>query len=96
MSARYTFVESEPCLWTVGFRVPYTETWEPESDHGSLDAAEDRMRWLNGTGRGYVYRRTEPLLWTVGFYSKYGRWEPVADHGSWEEASRDVVERNGS
>lgn len=43
----YTYVQSEPTLWTVGER-DANGKWYPESDHGSPDEAAARVRWLNG------------------------------------------------
>ncbi|WP_024799302.1 hypothetical protein [Nocardia sp. BMG51109] len=46
---RYVYRRTEPELWTVGFYTPDGE-WEPESDHGSSDAAAERVGLLNGEG----------------------------------------------
>lgn len=43
----YVYIQSEPRLWTVGFYEP-NGTWNPESDHGSPEAAAQRVHWLNG------------------------------------------------
>ena len=43
----YVYIQSEPELWTVGFYRP-DGTWEPESDHGSPEEAEERVHYLNG------------------------------------------------
>lgn len=45
----YVYLRTEPRLWTVGFYTPDGQ-WEPESDHGSKDAAAERVRVLNGGG----------------------------------------------
>lgn len=92
----YRAINTEPGLWTVGFRIPYTETWETDSDHGSEGEAQSRADWLNGLGRGFVYRRTEPLLWTVGRYGSFKTWNPLADFADREEAAQSVAQRNGS
>lgn len=42
----WTYMRTEPGLWTVGWR--NGEGWEPESDHGSPDGAADRCHYLNG------------------------------------------------
>ena len=34
-------------LWTVGFYAPDGK-WQPESDHGSIEKAADRVSYLNG------------------------------------------------
>lgn len=47
----YVYIKSEPQLWTVGHYDP-SGKWEPESDHGTRDAATERTAWLNGSGRG--------------------------------------------
>lgn len=44
----WVYIRSEPGLWTVGFYKPDGE-WEPESDHGSTDAAAARVNYLNGS-----------------------------------------------
>jgi hypothetical protein len=48
----YTYWQSEPSLWTVGFIAPggggVNRDRHPESDHGSPAAAAARVRWLNG------------------------------------------------
>ena len=43
----YVYIRSEPSLWTVGFYEPDGK-WNPESDHGSKDAAAERVNYLNG------------------------------------------------
>lgn len=43
----YVYIKSEPRLWTVGFYRP-DGTWEPESDHSSIEEAVDRVHYLNG------------------------------------------------
>ena len=45
----YVYINSEPGLWTVGFYRP-DGRWEPESDHQSIEAAAQRVAWLNGSG----------------------------------------------
>ncbi len=42
----WTYLRSEPGLWTVGWYKG--DTWEPESDHGSPDEAAERCHYLNG------------------------------------------------
>jgi len=42
----YSYIRSEPHLWTTGFYRPDGK-WEPESDHDSPDAAAHRAAWLN-------------------------------------------------
>lgn len=42
----YLYLRTESQLWTVGFYTPDGE-WEPESDHGSKDAAALRVMRLN-------------------------------------------------
>jgi hypothetical protein len=44
----YVYIRSEPQLWTVG--VWRDRLWEPESDHGSPEAAAERVHYLNGGG----------------------------------------------
>ena len=43
----WVYRKTESGCWTVGFYTP-AGNWEPESDHGSADAAAERVRWLNG------------------------------------------------
>lgn len=43
----YVYIRSESQLWTVGFYRP-DGRWEPESDHGSPEAAAKRVHYLNG------------------------------------------------
>ncbi len=43
----FTYIRSEPDLWTVGSTGPAGK-WEPESDYGSADEAAQRCAWLNG------------------------------------------------
>lgn len=45
----YLYVQSEEQLWTVGTGEPGTNSWRPESDHGSDDDAARRVAWLNGS-----------------------------------------------
>jgi hypothetical protein len=47
MTTPWTYLRSEPALWTVGFHDP-NGTWHPDSDHGSDEAAAQRVHWLNG------------------------------------------------
>lgn len=43
----FTFMRTEPTLWTTGFYRPDGK-WEPDADHGSSDEAAGRTHWLNG------------------------------------------------
>ena len=43
----FTYIQSEPQLWTVGLYDP-SGVWHPESDHANAEAAADRVHWLNG------------------------------------------------
>lgn len=43
----YIYERTERTLWTVGFYKP-NGMFEPESDHGSAEAAANRVHWLNG------------------------------------------------
>jgi hypothetical protein len=43
----YVYIQSEPCLWTVGHHGPNGE-WHPDSDHGSREDAGARVAYLNG------------------------------------------------
>jgi hypothetical protein len=43
----YVYIQSESCLWTVGFYDPKGD-WHPESDHPSPDKAAERVHYLNG------------------------------------------------
>lgn len=45
--SNWTYMRTEPSLWTVGFYGP-DDKWHPDSDHGSTDEAAARVRWLNG------------------------------------------------
>ena len=45
----YTYLRSEPGLWTVGDYAP-DGRWQPESDHDSREDAAQRVAWLNGSG----------------------------------------------
>jgi len=45
----YGYKQTEPGLYTVGFYSPGGE-WHPDSDHGSKQAAADRVAFLNGGG----------------------------------------------
>ncbi|EKY4113726.1 TPA: hypothetical protein ACGW3M_000935 [Pseudomonas aeruginosa] len=45
----YTYVQSEPSLWTVGYYCgPQGDQWEPVSDHSSPGAAALEAQRLNG------------------------------------------------
>ena len=50
----YVFIKSERDLWAVGFYKP-DGSWEPESDHRSVEGAAARVAWLNGTRRLAMY-----------------------------------------
>lgn len=43
----YVYIQSEACLWTVGFYDPEGK-WQSESDHGTPEEAAERVAWLNG------------------------------------------------
>lgn len=43
----WLYKRTEPGLWTVGFYAP-DDTWEPASDHGSIEEAAARVHYLNG------------------------------------------------
>lgn len=89
----YEITQSEPELWTVGYRRPDTGRWEPESDHGTPREARERAHQLNGVEAEYVYLQSEPTLWTVGEFIA-NRFEPVSDHGSPDEAAAEVIKLN--
>jgi hypothetical protein len=42
----YTYIQSEPGLWTVGYYAG--EKWESESDHARKEWAANRAHFLNG------------------------------------------------
>lgn len=44
----YTYIKSEPGLWTVGFYE--AGKWHSESDHNSTHDAAKRVAYLNGSG----------------------------------------------
>lgn len=44
----YYVKNSEPGLWTVG--AGSGQDWDPVSDHGSLQEAEDKAAYMNGGG----------------------------------------------
>ena len=43
----YVYINSEPCLWTVGFYDPNGK-WHAESDHETKEEAANRVAFLNG------------------------------------------------
>lgn len=43
----YTYIQSEPNLWTVGHYLP-DGTWDSESDHYTPELAARRVHYLNG------------------------------------------------
>lgn len=88
----YEVINSEPGLWTVGFRRP-DRRWEPESDHGSEREAKQRARDLNGVECRFVYLRSEPGLWTVGEF-RYDTWWSYSDHDSDLAAAGEVMRLN--
>jgi hypothetical protein len=94
MPVEWECINSQPGLWTVGFRRP-DGSWEPESDHQSWSEADDRARELNGETEylRYVYQRSQPALWTVGFYDGDG-WTPESGHDSELAAVARVIELN--
>lgn len=47
----WVYKQTETELWTVGFYEP-DGTWQPETDHGSPEAAAARCAWLNGACDG--------------------------------------------
>lgn len=90
----FEVLQTEATLWTIGFRRPDTERWEPISDHGDEREADRKVELLNGEASDpIVYLRSEPGLWTVGYFAGE-RWEPLSDHGSAGEAEREVIELN--
>lgn len=46
----WVYLESEPGCFTVGFYSP-DGAWNPVSDHGSRDSAEEKVSYLNGAGQ---------------------------------------------
>ena len=54
----YVYLRTESQLWTVGFYKPDGE-WVPESDHGSEDAARQRVWSLNS---GYSVSELAALI----------------------------------
>lgn len=80
-------------LWTVGFDLPGSGAWEPDSDHDSERDAKRRAWELNGVERRYAYQRSEPGLWTVGC-CRDGFWDPISDHDSAAEAAEEVMGLN--
>lgn len=51
----YVYLRAERQLWTVGYYEP-NGTWNPESDHGTVNEAAERVRYLNG---GEVHQLTQ-------------------------------------
>jgi hypothetical protein len=47
IATTWTYIRSEPGLWTVGFYDPSGD-WQPDSDHSSGDEAAKRVHYLNG------------------------------------------------
>ncbi len=45
----YTYLNSEPSLWTTGYYAPDGE-WMPEMDTNKKGYAAARVAWLNGSG----------------------------------------------
>ena len=43
----YVYINSEPCLWTVGFYDPNGK-WIAESDWSTREEASNRVHFLNG------------------------------------------------
>ncbi len=43
----YSYIKSEPHLWTVGFYAP-DDKWHTDSDHDSPESAGKRVAYLNG------------------------------------------------
>lgn len=46
-ASTWVYINSESGMWTVGFYDPFGK-WIAESDHPSVEAAADRVHWLNG------------------------------------------------
>jgi hypothetical protein len=87
----YTYINSEPGLWTVGFQ--RNGKWNPESDHTSPHDAHMRAVWLNGETSTYVYITSEPSLWTVGYFYN-GRFCPMSDHRNQIQAAKETSRLN--
>lgn len=47
----WVYINTEDCLWTVGFYDPSGE-WHSDSDWQSKKAAGDRVHYLNGGTKG--------------------------------------------
>lgn len=43
----WIYIKSEPGLWTVGYYDPAGK-FHPESDHDNIEAAAERVHFLNG------------------------------------------------
>lgn len=95
----YTYINSEPGLWTTGFRKPDGK-WYPESDHSSPHDAHMRAIYLNGKAGTYVYITSETgpdgWLWTVGYYASGLLFHPVSDHRTQEEAAQETANLNNA
>lgn len=65
MNTAYTYVRSEPGLWTTGYYDPDGK-WQPDSDHGSQEEAATRVHWLNGGSVESVATDVLHELTTVG------------------------------
>lgn len=46
-NVKWVYIQSEPCLYTVGFYAPDGE-WHTDSDHANRDEAAKRVHYLNG------------------------------------------------
>ena len=54
----YSYIKSEPHLWTVGFYDP-KDNWHTDSDHDSPHSAGERVAYLNGQSQS---RKLPPHL----------------------------------
>jgi hypothetical protein len=49
----WVYIQSEDCLWTVGFYDPQGQ-WHADSDYNTRNEASKRVAWLNGSNVSFV------------------------------------------
>ena len=80
----YTYIKSEPQLWTVGFHASGgmgpNRDWHPESDHHSEAEAAARVHYLNGGSGGKGAERSQ-LFWNQQSAWSQATFGPDSERG---------------
>lgn len=77
-------------LWTVGYHTPAGK-WEPESDHGNRQAAQDRANLLNGVAAPIESEAKTPELVGLAETAALLGWSKAKVSARWRRGRMPVV-----